>query len=580
MKHVGKIVPLALSLALGLSCVGGVGMAEEQQKELPSYFHKYDPPITLTTHAVVTTSNVFQEGDSADSNGYTRWCEENLGIKWELAWTAGDAETNSQKLDLAFASDDLPDVIAPSVAQLSKYVDSGKIAPMDDLLEQYASPLTQWAIDDVTEQTAGAFFSPVTSGGHAYALPEMSDTLAWWTNNFIRTDILEELGMEMPTTLDELEAIFDAYIEKYPGHYPAVCSNALQDSANLFNTVMTSYNAYMDMWQENEEGQLEYTSIQPEMRAALERMATWYEKGYIDPEFVVMDGNKYNEVISSGDWLFTYGYWHLIATFCNTWANVEGSDISAVPFLNGPDGNYSVMKNAWYTSLKAITTSCENPEAPIYLLNQFWDSYYRNDTELRDELAQEGYEWYYPVTEVQEAYNIEEVKQNYPNVAEPKLLWKFNYDESITGPGFLNDFYTHGNINLGLYGRLCTPANNDYASISAAVKAGNDTSLLTEEAKNTWTGWYDSDPKMLSTFATSYDIWKDLDIEVNKFSTASTPTMVEKQAYLDKLELEYFTGIIMGTRPIEDFDKYVEEWKANGGDQITAEVNEWYASTK
>ena len=56
--------------------------------------------------------------------------------------------------------------------------------------------------------------------------------------------------------------------------------------------------------------------------------------------------------------------------------------------------------------------------------------------------------------------------------------------------------------------------------------------------------------------------------------------MVEKQAYLDKLELEYFTGIIMGTRPIEDFDKYVEEWKANGGDQITAEVNEWYASTK
>ena len=62
-------------------------------------------------------------------------------------------------------------------------------------------------------------------------------------------------------------------------------------------------------------------------------------------------------------------------------------------------------------------------------------------------------------------------------------------------------------------------------------------------------------------------------------SMISTP-MVEKQAYLDKMELECFTGIVMGTRPIEDFDKYVEEWKANGGDQITAEVNEWYASTK
>lgn len=567
---------LSMLLAL-LVCLSAAAFAEEPEVY---QFHKYEEPITLTTHAVVTTNNVFQEGDSAESNGMTRWYENELGIQWKMAWTSGDGESNSQRLDLAFASDDLPDVISPSIAQLAKYVAAGKIQPLDDLIEQYASPLVKWAIKDVEEQTAGAFFAPVTIGGHIYALPQMSDTLAWWTNNFIRTDILEEMGCEMPTTLAELEAIFDKYIEMYPGQYPVVLSKDLQDSGNTFQTVLTACNAYMDMWMEDENGELVYTSIQPEMRTALERMATWYEKGYIDPEFVVVDGNKESEIVSGGDWLFCYGYWHKIATFCNTWANVEGSEISAVPFLLGDDGTCSVMKNAWYTSINAITTSCEHPEAAIYALNAFWDSYYRNDVELREMLAAEGYNWHYPVTEARDPINVDEVNEKYSYVAEPKLLWKFDYPEELVGPGFMNDYYTHGNLTYGFYGRLCSRANNDYAIIAAAVKAGMDESLLTEEAKQTWKGWYQSNPKMLTTFATSYDIWKDLPIKVNKFCTSDTPAMVEKNAYLQKLELECFTNIIMGTKPIEAFDQFVEDWKTNGGDLITQEVNEWYASTK
>ena len=567
---------LSMLLAL-LVCLSAAAFAEEPEVY---QFHKYEEPITLTTHAVVTTNNVFQEGDSAESNGMTRWYENELGIQWKMAWTSGDSESNSQRLDLAFASDDLPDVINPSIAQLAKYVAAGKIQPLDDLIEQYASPLVKWAIKDVEEQTAGAFFAPVTIGGHIYALPQMSDTLAWWTNNFIRTDILEEMGCEMPTTLAELEAIFDKYIEMYPGQYPVVLSKDLQDSGNTFQTVLTACNAYMDMWMEDENGELVYTSIQPEMRTALERMATWYEKGYIDPEFVVVDGNKESEIVSGGDWLFCYGYWHKIATFCNTWANVEGSEISAVPFLLGDDGTCSVMKNAWYTSINAITTSCEHPEAAIYALNAFWDSYYRNDVELREMLAAEGYNWHYPVTEARDPINVDEVNEKYSYVAEPKLLWKFDYPEELVGPGFMNDYYTHGNLTYGFYGRLCSRANNDYATIAAAVKAGMDESLLTEEAKQTWKGWYQSNSKMLTTFATSYDIWKDLPIKVNKFCTSDTPAMVEKNAYLQKLELECFTNIIMGTKPIEAFDQFVEDWKTNGGDLITQEVNEWYASTK
>jgi len=36
----------------------------------------------------------------------------------------------------------------------------------------------------------------------------------------------------------------------------------------------------------------------------------------------------------------------------------------------------------------------------------------------------------------------------------------------------------------------------------------------------------------------------------------------------------------MNAAPIDDFDSFVTNWKKLGGDQITQEVNEWYASNK
>ena len=34
--------------------------------------------------------------------------------------------------------------------------------------------------------------------------------------------------------------------------------------------------------------------------------------------------------------------------------------------------------------------------------------------------------------------------------------------------------------------------------------------------------------------------------------------------------------LITGQKPLEAFDAFVEQWKQMGGDQVTAEVTEWY----
>jgi putative aldouronate transport system substrate-binding protein len=59
-----------------------------------------------------------------------------------------------------------------------------------------------------------------------------------------------------------------------------------------------------------------------------------------------------------------------------------------------------------------------------------------------------------------------------------------------------------------------------------------------------------------------------------------TETMKTRGEFLQKMELEMFVRIITGDAPLDDFDKFVEDWKSLGGSEITKEVNAWYQSVK
>ena len=37
-------------------------------------------------------------------------------------------------------------------------------------------------------------------------------------------------------------------------------------------------------------------------------------------------------------------------------------------------------------------------------------------------------------------------------------------------------------------------------------------------------------------------------------------------------------GIMIGEKPLSAFDEFVDQWKSQGGDQMTQEVNEWWAA--
>lgn len=67
-------------------------------------------------------------------------------------------------------------------------------------------------------------------------------------------------------------------------------------------------------------------------------------------------------------------------------------------------------------------------------------------------------------------------------------------------------------------------------------------------------------------------------VVTDKYYGAPTDGMSEYNATLEKLALETFTKIIIGTASIDEFDTYVENWYKLGGQTITDEVNDWLSA--
>lgn len=94
---------------------------------------KYDPVITISTIRPIEPSRTYMPGETWDNNIWTKAIEEKLGVKFEYLWTCA-ANEYSSKVNVAIASDDLPEYMVIPYEQFYKLAAAGKLA---DLTEAY-----------------------------------------------------------------------------------------------------------------------------------------------------------------------------------------------------------------------------------------------------------------------------------------------------------------------------------------------------------------------------------------------------------------------------------------------------------
>jgi putative aldouronate transport system substrate-binding protein len=507
-------------------------------------FGKYSTPIEVTTVRSIDPSVRFSGTDTIDNNAWTKLYQDQLGIKLKYKWIATSGDEMTQKMNVMIASDDLPDFLTVNNIQLKQLVEAGMVKDLTEVYEKYAAPLTKkFMNEDGPEQLNSAKF-----GGKLMAIPSTNSSMDGAPLLWVRTDWLKKLNLPEPKTMDDVMKISEAFTKQDPdgnvkadtfglGLNKGIGGGGVMGLAGFFN----GYHSYMGNWVKDASGKIVYGTILPETRTALLKLQELYKNGQLDREFGVKDGAKAGEDAVAGKIGMAYGaMWLPISPLqkgkdldpkmeWRAFPIVSADSQPAQPQVGLPVGNYYVVRK-----------DAKNPEALMKIINMFiekgwgqtgeFDKYFNN---------KEGIEIHkYAI------FNAWSSRKNLDVHLSVVEAFKTN-NTSKLNPEQLSTYEKIKQFNAG-----------DNKQWNQARVFGEDSSF-----------------KVINQYVNQKLLL------MNAFFGAPTKTMGDKKATLDKMEQETITKIIMG-EPIAAFDKFVEDWKKLGGNDITNEINEWAKSAK
>lgn len=236
-----------------------------------------------------------------------RRISELLGVNLEI--TGVNDSRYDEQLNMLLASGKSPDIFGVGVGSgSSDMLRAAATITVDEMktwmpdiwatIEQRAANsnisierlLERWSVDDNLKG--------FTTGHYNNSLPY---------GILIRTDVLDELGFDMPRTIADWDALLRAWKAAYPDTYPLTCSNGGADQA--FYMFLSAYGVRRDEWILTDNG-LEYAPFMSGMRAALEQLRIWYDAGLIDPDYFALyaDADAPDRLLVEGETFFRQYY--------------------------------------------------------------------------------------------------------------------------------------------------------------------------------------------------------------------------------------------------------------------------------
>lgn len=206
-RHTRSLLSLLLVLAMLVSL--GTVFAQETE-ENPKAFEKYDPPITVGIGRATNNAIKFIEGESWDKNFWIDSYKERLGINIVNDFIVDDTQWDA-RVNLIIASGDMPDILYVSGKQATMLAEAGMIHDLTDIFPEYASTMTASMLPHDSQTWTAAMLN-----GRLMGLPML------WALDFqlpvlwVRSDWLAKVGMEAPTTVEELIALAEAFVTKDP----------------------------------------------------------------------------------------------------------------------------------------------------------------------------------------------------------------------------------------------------------------------------------------------------------------------------------------------------------------------------
>ena len=324
--------------------------------------------------------------------------EKATGVKME--YTPLSTSASNEQFNIIITSGDYPDLIGWGL----NYAGGDEAAVEEEIYLDLAEYIAQYApnyykllsTDDELLKSALTDSSYIT-GFHAL-VTEDADTVAGMV---IRTDLLDKLGLDKPYTIEEYENVLAAFKEeglKQP--LVMLSTGTLQGNllAGAFNVNAFASNFPMVAAPTFvQDGEVKFGPLEEGFKEYITLMHDWYEKGYMDPDFVSINANwnspDYSNAIVNGE----------AGLFFTDWGNigglVEASEIEGFAL----EGTYDMHATAdsvnhfgQFTKKSAgngfhITSNCGNVE----LACQWGDWWYSDEGSLLANYGVEGVSFEY-----------------------------------------------------------------------------------------------------------------------------------------------------------------------------------------
>ena len=561
-----QIIALVSATALAATALAGCGKTSEEntqttavkeaegtaKEDLP--FSKYAETVTVHLGGSMNPNAKMPDGMSYEDNSYTRLLKEDFNIEVVYDWVASSSDFD-EKMNLCIGSGAIPDLMNVNAAQYRALLKYDMIQPLDQYFEDYASDALKGYVESGGEELKKCISN---DKGEMMAIPAPNITAGGINEMWIRQDWLDNLGLEVPRTWDEMAAVAEAFVTQDPdgngeadtigilGPGNSDHMNAIGGNQFGLDPLFSSFQSYPQYWLQDEDGTVKYGSIQPETRTALEKIQKLYTDKLIDPEMLVRSNCQ--EAVLSGKVGIFFGPWWCGYTVGD--ATLAGeADWRAYFTPLSEDGNYYTHMAEPTTKYVVASKSCKNPEAAFKIINneianeQQWIADGITSTEISTADL-------YPLFNVYD--NADEIETSYDALTK-YLAGEITMDDV--------DFSRHKLLK------------GDMEAVTELKKEPYDDFSLDK-----WN--LDSDlaktqlPRLVSILVGEAPSVNDKYIPVYNAYNGQTETMQAKWANLKKMEEETFAKIVMGKADISEFDTFVENWKNQGGDQILKEIND------
>lgn len=505
----------------------------------------YEEPLVVTQVRYAQPSCTYVRGESKSDNFIRDFYQEKLNLTYETVWET-EYTSYFTKLNLDIASDDLPDVFLVDGAQLQTLIENDQIEDLAPYYEYYASDLLKANVgyDD------GFLLQFPTVEGKLYGLPRFTSYAGETGFMWIRTDWMEQLGLDAPKTWQEFRDYIKALKESGLCQAGSCGFSFLGAASDSFDSICQMFGAYYDYFIEDEEtGELVYSGVSEEMKEALVAMQGMYQEGLIDPDWAAK-GSTEEEMISSGQYGIVFGRYFYPFLLKGSLLNDANADWECYP-LPSYDANTVTkpMGTSYTNGYMVVRKGYEHPEALIKTMN------------LWCELNVEGGQYV--------EWLAEKTTGEYKSVS---LLNEYMLPYAMEGVSAFTD--------SGHAIRQVLAAENPEEEIKKYPYA----KFLYEEIKDpnaqdylTGAGWWHR--LVYTSGAAVMDSYLERGLQFNEFQGMLTEESAFNKVTLDKMMVETYTNIIMG-EPADTFDTFVEEWYEEGGQEILDEANAWYSKNQ